>query len=119
MPDIIDLDALAPPSAILRFNGQEITVKPPKLGDALKLAAAAEKMVGPKGKKREPAQMQEALDEIKTHIDTMIPEFAGQDLTMDQLLAVTKAISNMIVPPDAKELKERGITVDTADPKVE
>lgn len=120
-PEVIDLDALTPPKAILKFNGQEIPVHPPKVGQALKLATAAQHMADLRGSKKgvDPSKIDAALTEIKLIIDELVPELKDHELTMEQLLIVTKAISNMIVPPDAKELAKKGITIGggDADPK--
>jgi hypothetical protein len=120
MTDVIDLDALTPQKAILKFQGNEITVDPPTVGAALKLAAAAQRMADLKDNAADikPDELDSALDDIKEKIDVIIPELKGHELNMEQLLVVTRAISDMLIPKDAKELKERGISVDS-DPKAD
>lgn len=114
MTDVIDLDALQPKAAIVKFGGKEITLNPPKTGDVLKLGAAAQKLQNVDELTSE--EVDEAFDDIRRHIAHIIPDLAGEQLNMQQILVLIKAISDMAIPPDAKELAARGITVDS-DPK--
>lgn len=114
MSDIIDLDALQPKPVIIKFNGQEITLNPPKTGDILKLGESAAKLQTISDKT--PAEINTLIEEVTSAVYIIVPELTGQALNSQQLLALIKAISEMAIPPDAKELAQRGITVD-GDPK--
>jgi hypothetical protein len=114
--NIIDLDALQPQPAIIKFKNKEITLNPPTTGDVLKLGEVAQKLqdIG----ELDADAVDATVQEVTNQVYKIIPDLAGEVLSTAQLLTLIKAISDMAIPPDAKELQERGITVDT-DPKAE
>jgi hypothetical protein len=111
MSDILDLDALVPPSVVIKFGAKEIEVKPPSLADVLKLGSLGQKMqsVGemPDG------DVDVVVSELTSHIYKCIPELENGTLNTAQLLKLVEIITAMSVPPDAKELEARGITTDS------
>lgn len=111
MSETIDLDALVPPSVTIKFSGETIEVKPPKTGDVLRLGTLGQQL----GKADEltPDELEKAVQDVTNLIYTVVPELAQKPLNTAQLLALVKIISDMSIPPDSKELSDRGITVDS------
>jgi hypothetical protein len=114
MSQPIDLDALQPEAAIIKFNGEEITLNPPKTGDVLTLGQYATKLATLEG--LTPDEVNAVIETITQLIYKIVPALNNAPLNTTQLLVLVKAISDMAIPPDAKELLERGISVDS-DPK--
>lgn len=108
MSDIIDLDALMPRAVTIKFQNKEININPPKTGDILRLGKTAQKLQD----SSESTDIDKDIQDVSDHIYKIIPELNGEQLTTGQLLLLIKIISDMAIPPDAKELQERGITVD-------
>lgn len=110
MASDLDLDALAPKNKTIRFNNQDISVKPPTTRQVLKLAALGQVMEAP--------QMLSEAESVQFEVDMnaaiadCIPELGGQVLSNSQQMAILTMIMEMGMPPENKELKERGITVD-------
>lgn len=115
MSDVIDLDALQPEAAIIKFNGQEITLNPPKTGDVLRLGQASTKLAALEDLTEE--EVDATIERVTKLVYKIIPELKDVVLNTSQLLVLVKAISDMAIPPDAQELKARGIAVD-GGPKV-
>lgn len=111
MSDILDLDALVPPSVVIKFGEKEITVNPPSLADVLKLGSLGQKMQSV-GEMAE-ADATKIVGELTDHVYKCIPELNGGALSTVQLLKLIEIITNMSVPPDAKELEARGISTDS------
>lgn len=107
---IIDLDALQPQPVTLTFKGKTLTVNPPKTGDVLRLNTVARKINDLQGLLDE--EIENILQNVQAKIAAVIPELKDENLNTAQLLLVIKIINEMALPPDAKELKKRGITVD-------
>lgn len=114
MSDIVDLDALAPEASIIKFDGEEIKVQPPKTGYVLKLGTFGQQLEKIDDLTEE--QVDKLVSELTNHIYKMIPELKDKPLTTSQLLRLIQIITAMTIPPEAKALKARGITVDS--PKV-
>lgn len=114
MSEVFDLDALVPPSVTVKFNNQEITVAPPKTGDILRLGALGQKMQNINDLNENEAD--ELINKLTEVITKCIPELKDQSLNAQQLLKLVEILSLMAMPPDVKELEERGIGV--SDPKV-
>lgn len=112
--DVLDLDALQPPSTTVKFNGNTIEVKAPSLADILKLSSMGKKMSAADTMTDE--EIGNSIAEVTDHIGKIIPELAGQEFNIRQLMGLIDLITKMSVPPDVKELDKRGITPDT-DPK--
>lgn len=115
MSDVIDLDALQPKATIIKFNGKEITLSSPNTGDVLRLGEAAQRLQSVAGD--DEATIDKVVGEVTDRIYKIIPGLVGEALNTAQLLVLISAISYMAIPPDAKELQKRGITVGDADPK--
>jgi hypothetical protein len=116
MSDVIDLDALQPKPAIIKFKDKEITLLPPTTGDVLRLGEVSQKLQDIT-KEGDSAKIEASLEVVTQQVYKIVPDLSGEPLNTQQLLVLIKAISDMAIPPDAKELKARGITVDS-DPKV-
>lgn len=110
MSDVLDLDALIPPSVTIKLDGAEIVIKPPKTGDLLKLGFLGQKLQisDPKNE----FDSDKTVDEITEIIRRSIPELANKEINTMQLLKLMQIISEMATPPDAAELEKRGLTVD-------
>lgn len=109
---ILDLDALAPKSHTINFNGRTIEVQPPTTGTIMRLGVYGEK-VAELGKLpvEEGNKIEEALEaEIRRAIPEIRPE---EKLESNQLFALMNLLADMSMPAEDKELKDRGITADT------
>lgn len=114
MGDIVDLDALVPQSVVIKFDGQEIEVKPPTLADILALGSLGQQMA--KAGSLTPEQNEELTTDLTAYIKRIIPELKDKNLASYQLLKLVEIINGMSTPPEAKELEAKGISTDT-DPK--
>lgn len=112
---VLDLDALVPESATVKFGNQEITVNPPKTADLLKLGSLGSKLQDLATMSDD--EIDKTITALSEHIGKIIPELAGKDLNTKQLLVLVKMVSDMAMPPDAKELESLGITPANTDPK--
>lgn len=110
MSDIIDLDALVPASVIIKIGGAEVTVSPPKTGDFLRLGYLGQRLE--KAESLGTDELDQLIQQLTDQIIKCIPEIAGQALSSAQLLKLVEIISQMAMPPDSKELKDRGVEVD-------
>lgn len=116
MTDVLDLDALMPPEVTIKFGDVLITIKPPRTADVLRLGYLGQKLEG--AEELSEQELDKVVDDLTNHMYKCIPELANKDFNTAQLLKLVEIISEMAVPPDAKELKKRGITVDS-DPKAQ
>jgi hypothetical protein len=116
MSDVLDLDALAPPTATVRFQEKDITVQPPKTSDLLRLGALGQKLQTADEATDE--ELDAAIADLTNLIQKMIPELSGVELHTQQLLGLVGLISKMATPPEQKELDKAGITSNgSTDPK--
>lgn len=111
--DVFDLDALVPASAKVKFGNQEIEIQPPKTADVLRLGFLGQKMENAAGLADN--ELEQLITDLTAQVHKIIPELQGRELNTAQLLKLVQLISSMAIPPDSKELEERGISVD--DPK--
>jgi hypothetical protein len=110
--NIIDLDALVPPSTTIKFQGQDIEVPPPSTFDFLKLSTLATDIN--KVDAHDDAKLQEAINSITVQIHKMIPRIAGTPLSLQQIDTLVAMFTRMSMTPEQTELKEKGITPATA-----
>lgn len=108
MNRVIDLDALVPEAVTVKIGGEELQVSPPKTADVLRLAALGQKMQDID--KQTPDQLDELIASLTEQIRKCVPQLADRELTTIQLMKLVEIINQMSVPPDAEELKRRGIT---------
>jgi hypothetical protein len=112
--NIIDLDSVAPPKAIVKFDGKSIELKSPELGKLLEISTLATPLQ--KANEIAAEQVIDILDRITDKIYEMVPELSGSKLSIQQSLVLVKALQEMAIPQDAKELAAKGIKLDS-DPK--
>lgn len=117
MGDIVDLNALAPKAVTIKLGEDEIQLKQPKVEDVFILGSLGDKLV--KSSELTEAEVGEAYNALVNKIKQMIPELANKEIGIAQLRKLVEIISEMALPPDAKDLKERGITGAIDDPKVQ
>lgn len=110
MSEVLDLDALVPPSVTIKFGGSEIEVKPPKTGDVLRLGTLGQKLSDASEASAE--DVDKLVSMLTEQIGKCIPELAGKEFNTAQLMKLVEIISKMAIPPDVKELEDRGITTD-------
>lgn len=113
MSEIIDLDALVPPSVTVQFNGESILIAPPKTADVFRIGILGQTLQN-MGNLTD-AELDQCVEDLTAQIFRCVPELLGQNLNTQQLLKLVEALSSMAIPPDVKELDKRGITV--GDPK--
>lgn len=111
MSEVTDLDALVPAKAYIKFNDQEIEIKPPSTEEVLKLGFLGNKL----DNSQDPDEAVATAREITDIVEQCIPELKGAKMATIQLLKIVALLNDMSVPPDSKELKKRGIT--PSDPK--
>ena len=111
MSDVFDLNALIPQSIKIKYDNDEIEIKPPKTVDILKLGVLGQKLQAPD--KLEDVELEKLVADLTDTISSCIPELTNKPLTTTQLLFLLSKIVEMGTPPDLKELEKRGITVDT------
>ena len=108
---IIDLDALVPASAKIKFGEKIIEIKPPSVVDVMTLGKLGQKL---QGEIEAPVEeLEQHVTELTGHIYKLVPELGNQPLNTAQLLRLVQIISDMTMPPDATELKKRGIEPDS------
>lgn len=111
--DTIDLDALLPVKVTISFGGEEIEISPPKTADVLKLGLLGQKLTDLGELPSE--GVDKLIADMTAQIHACVPQLAGKELNLAQLLVLVGIINDMAIPPDAKELQARGIT--GVDPK--
>lgn len=111
MSDVLDLDALVPVSASIKFDGQVVEVKPPKTGDVLRLGFLGQQME--KAGELNDVELEKLIADLTAQVVKVVPELASKELNMAQLLKLAQLIGEMAMPPDAKELEKRGIKTDS------
>jgi hypothetical protein len=109
--EVIDLDALAPKSLVIRLSGRDIIIEPPTTVQLLKLGTLANAMSNVKGKTDE--EVGNMVSEIWALLRTISKDLPEKELTLGQIKMLVAAISDAAIPPDAKELQKHGITSDT------
>lgn len=105
---LLDLDALAPPKTEIKLGDQTIEVNPPTTGDLLRLGSLGKKMET--ADELDPDGLDNLVNEITAQVVKMIPELANKPLNTRQLLKLVELLGEMGTPPEAKELKDKGIT---------
>lgn len=111
MSDVLDLNALAPEPAKVKFGDDVIEVKPPTTANVLKLGFLGRKLESADTLSDE--ELNTLIASLTDQVFKCVPALSGKDLSTAQLLKLVELISNMSLPPDAEELKRRNITVDT------
>jgi hypothetical protein len=98
--EILDLDAIAPEPKKVKFGGEIITVNPPKMGELMAMVKFAKKMqdADPNNTDYEPI-----IEEMKTILDRVIPELAGKELSLSQMLALETLLSQMATPKQVED----------------
>lgn len=108
---ILDLDALVPQPRYVKLGEQKIEIKPPKTADILKIGALGQKLE--KSAELGDGELERTLDQLTAQVKVCVPELKDVELNTAQLLKLVELISEMAMPPDAEELKKRGIEADT------
>lgn len=117
MSDVIDLDALIPRNATIKFDGKEVTVNPPRVHTVLRVADYWQNIrlatVLPE------KDLEQGVKDLTAEIIKCIPELEGTELSYAQMTSLVELLTKMTLPPETKELQDRGITPEgTTDPKV-
>lgn len=111
MSDIIDLDALMPPSRTIHFADQDIVIQPPKTGDLLRLGTLGQKMQN--ASDMTPDEADNLVKDMTAVIYKVIPEINEKPLSTAQLLKLFEILAEMGMPQDAPQLKAKGIDENT------
>lgn len=117
-PDVLDFDDLMPKDRVIKFEGVNITIKPPKMPEFMYLGQLAGKLS--EADKLEEADLTELIGKIQAQICKLIPELEGKALNSANITKLMEIITDMGMPTDSKELESRGITPNTDevdDPK--
>lgn len=110
MSDTLDLDALTPEPRRIKFDGNQIEVQPPTTADVLILGKIGKKIEN--ANELEDEELEEVSKQLRDKIDKIVPALGGKFLTLGQQMALLEIVLDMAIPPDAKELEAKGITVD-------
>lgn len=114
MSEVIDIDALMPPSVTIKFGGEEVSVSPPSLAALMRIAELGQLLQN--ASDYTDAELEAGEAKLAVALVKCIPQLEGKELSTPQKLKLVQIISDMSTPPDAQELAKRGITGDT-DPK--
>lgn len=109
--NIVDLDALMPKPTFIKLAGQQIEIKPPKTGQFLQLSKLGARMS--EADKLSPEELDSLVEELTMALKRLVPELDAAELNTAQLFKLLGIVSDMAMPPDAKELKARGISADS------
>lgn len=113
MPDILDLDALAPQPRTIKFNGKNYKCLPLTIGQLVGIARLEERLT-----------KIESLDEIeeivKEALVPFIPELKDLklDFTIEQMRAIIEFAQTSQVPQEAKQAQEFTPAKKNDSPKV-
>lgn len=108
-----DLDAMTPEPVIVIYNGQEITIKPPKLKDVLLLSKYGGRLENLT--ELDDKVIEETAEQLEAILKRLIPEIADANLSLTHVLELPLLILEATSP---KEKTEDGRVV-TQDPKAE
>jgi hypothetical protein len=115
MGEVIDLDALVPKTVVIKFNGQEIEVNPPKLKAYFQLGVYGQRLYNPS------ILTETEIDDLSKQLDSAIratiPEIGDAELTGDQAMELANLLVSLGSPQNSPELEKRGL--DAKDPKVQ
>ena len=111
MSDVIDLDALAPPAVTIHFGGVDISVNAPSTATVIKLGSLGQKLQN--SNELSDDEIDTTVEQLANLVTATIPELQGKSLSTAQQLKLVEILSQMAMPPDSQELKERGIEVDS------
>lgn len=110
----LDLDALAPQPANVKFNGQTISVNPPTLEQFVKALKLAQSLKDVDENNLD--ALQEYYVQAETLIKEVIPELKDKSLNYKQIMALFKLITEQGTPDDDQalvELQKKGIELDS------
>lgn len=101
--DILDLDVLVPEPKKIKFNGEILTVNPPKMNELMAMMKFGQKIqnADPNTTDYEPI-----IAEIKTILIKVVPELEGKDLSINQMLALATLLSQMATPTQTETSTE-------------
>lgn len=107
---ITDLDAIAPVTRKVKFGGQEYIVQPPRLKMMPAFARQLQK-IATLASEEDQEKVVQVLEEFNVLIRQVIPQLPEDaDFTLLQANALIEMIMEMVMPPEAKKLKEEGLT---------
>lgn len=108
-----DLDALTPEPVKIKFNGQEIVIQQPKLGDILLMTKYAQRLE--KLDELDDATIEETANKLQELLGRIIPEVSNTQLTLVHLMQLPMAVLDASTP---KTVTKDGREI-TPDPKAE
>ena len=110
----VSIDDLKPKTFKVTVRGVELDCKPVRLRHALILAKVGN--IFENAKSATESDIEQAQKEVDKVFDELLPQLAETELDMEVTMALLEQIMGQIAPDDNKELKEKGVQVDT-DPK--
>lgn len=117
MSKMYDLDALVPDSVTIKIDNQEIALQQPGTGQMLRLSKVGQQLQD--AESMTPEQIEQAEQDLKAAIVACVPELADKQLNTTQLTKLMLILSDMVVPPDTKELEARGIKIGDTEKKAQ
>lgn len=118
----LDLDVLTTEYKTIRFNGEAIKVKKPDIKEFIQLYKLGKKMKkvldAADGKEVSEDQAADMFEELRTKVDEMIPEFRGQNLSVEMLFAIVEVLSQLATPPSAQFLQKAGVEIESTQKKI-
>lgn len=115
----LDLDALKGAPKMVKLNGEQLEVYPPTLDEILQLQALGTRIMNTPKEEMTNEKSLEAIEQFRTTLTELIPSVAGKRINIQQMLALMKFAAELAIPAEAKELKQRGITLGTSKKKVD
>ena len=108
---LVDLDALAPKPAKIKFGGKVIEVQPPRTRHVLRLGFLGQKMQNLADLTDD--QADQIIADLENELKQVVPELAEAQFNASQLMELLTLVVSMGMPEQADALKAKGITVDS------
>ncbi len=113
MDDIIDLDVLLPKTVIIKFDGQEITIKQPSVEETIQFGYYVKEL----DKSESTGEgIEVAAANVRNHIWKLIPQLEGKAISIQQQRKLIDIIARMNLSEEELKNIENKITP-KSDPK--
>lgn len=113
----LSIDDLKPKKFKVNVDGVELMCSPLRLSHALVVAKIGDVLQNPKDKTSE--EIKQAEKDMDDVIGELIPELKGIELDVNSIMSVVMQMTSNNNPSENKELKDKGVSFDSEDPKVQ
>lgn len=112
----VEISDLIPKPIKINIRGHELESKPLRLSHALTLVKVGNVLQN--AEKATVEEINQAEADLDKVIGDLIPELSGQQLDMNVIVELVNKLLEHIEPAENKELREKGVKLNT-DPKVQ